>query len=327
MLKIARIPRQVGLDRRARFVYKYRAMRTLTLPREPVRCIPRTRLFAVLSGVAAALTALSTMAVPATTPYDELTLENLAPAEDVIAMAVANLPKTMKEQQDWVKRMRRSALVPRLQLYWNTSEAFYREYEVIDRTETTRGSETITESGSENQREVSQSFETEAEAGQELIYDAGGQLVERRNSLTATGVSGEEIANSRSTSSGERRSSFQSTTYRGPDSYVTSEDTRWMNEFGLFLTWDLAQLVFHPSEATAARADADAATFRMELSTRVSEVYFDLVEALMLLETDAYKDSVPTRVRKMRGAFLLDQLTGGYITEFMKSGLTSKKTE
>ncbi len=300
------------------------------------------KFFAAMAlGVAAALCTPSVNAAPATSLYDDLSLENLAPAEAVIEAAMANLPKSIKEQQEWLKRMRLSALVPRLELYWSTSEAIYRNYNVIDRKETTRGSENSSESGSErsvesgidNETSSSQSSENQSETTQETISNVFGQPFEFRDSTSDSTSTGTESGSAQTTSSStrqsssssSRRTSFQSTTDLGPDSYVTGEDTMWVDEYGVFLTWDLAQLVFHPEEPTAARADADVATFKMELRTRVAEVYFDLVEALMLLESDSYKNSVPTKVRKMRGAFLLDQLTGGYITEYLKSGLGSAK--
>ncbi len=99
-----------------------------------------------------------------------------------------------------------------------------------------------------------------------------------------------------------------------PRSLARTEQTQWLNEYGLYLTWDLSGMVFRREEVDAAARELDRETYRGSVREQVIQTYYDLKEALLLLETDAYRDSVPTLVRKERLAFLLDTLCDGALT-------------
>jgi hypothetical protein len=106
------------------------------------------------------------------------------------------------------------------------------------------------------------------------------------------------------------------TTYR--DSYATGEDPRWLNEYQLAVVWDFSQLFFRPEEIDISRLKMEAARVSMERDSVVSDVrervllaYYDLVEALRMLEMDVYRTSVPTLIRKERAAAMVDDLAGG----------------
>ena len=107
------------------------------------------------------------------------------------------------------------------------------------------------------------------------------------------------------------------TTY-SPDSYSTGEGPRWLNEYELAVVWDLSQLFFRPEEVDIARMKMEAVRVRTERESVVAGVrerailaYYDLVEALRLLELDTYRTSVPTIIRKERAAAMVDDLANG----------------
>ena len=109
-------------------------------------------------------------------------------------------------------------------------------------------------------------------------------------------------------------------TYLTTDSYATGEDPRWLNEYELALTWDFSQLIYRSDEVAIERLKMEVARIRMDrepvitaLRERVLNAYYDLVEALRMLEMDTYRSSVPTLIRKEREAAMVDELTGGCI--------------
>lgn len=106
----------------------------------------------------------------------------------------------------------------------------------------------------------------------------------------------------------------------GVDSFSIGEHPRWLNTWEVALLWDFSQLIFRREEIDIARVRAEAARVRMDqaavetdLRSRVITAYYELVEALRLLELETYRNSVPAWIRKERAAAVLDDLTGGLI--------------
>jgi hypothetical protein len=180
-----------------------------------------------------------------------------------------DLPRTVTEQQNWLKRMRRAAWMPSFELRYVLGEAVSRPYTVVERSTVVSG----TERSSERSRETG--------AG-EIV---GGS----RSSVTR----------------------FDSTEMAGLDSYARSEELEWVNEYGVFLTWDLSRFVFNRDEIAAVTADMDLAAFRRAVRDQIIQVYYDLKECLLMLDTEALRESVPTRARKERLAYQLDMLSSG----------------
>lgn len=97
----------------------------------------------------------------------------------------------------------------------------------------------------------------------------------------------------------------------GSRSYATSDSTRWVNQYGVYLTWDLSKLLFRQEEISVAQIELNRQALRDNVRDQVAQTYYDLKESVLLLQNDTYKDSLPTRIRKERLAFLLDTLTAG----------------
>lgn len=106
--------------------------------------------------------------------------------------------------------------------------------------------------------------------------------------------------------------------YVTQDSYAIGEAPRWMKEYELAITWDFSQLFFRPEEIDIARLKVEAARIGIEREAAVASArertltaYYDLVEALRLLELETYRTSVPTLIRKERAAAQVDDLSNG----------------
>jgi hypothetical protein len=244
--------------------------------------------------------------------YGWLDIKKLPPPGAVVEAAMKALPKSLSEQQDWIKRVRHAALYPSLEFRYTVGEAVVRDYDVVDRVETVRGSETESASGFETGGGRSSS----AGSGSETVTDGGGGLLESRVSSDSQSSSDSTAARSSSTS----RRSYSSTVSSGPDSYATGEDFRWANEFGVLLTWDLSRIVFQDSEINAARTEIEVETFRQNVKTQIILTYYDLMEAILLLDSPSYRESIPMKVRRERQAFLLDELTGGFLSSHRPAG-------
>ncbi|MBU4460130.1 MAG: hypothetical protein KJ579_06150 [Verrucomicrobia bacterium] len=115
--------------------------------------------------------------------------------------------------------------------------------------------------------------------------------------------------------------------YLTQDSYSTGESPRWLNEYEVAVTWDFSQLVFRPDEVNIARLQMEAARIRLDREAAVSAAreraviaYYDLVEALRLLELETYRASVPTLMRKERAAAMVDDISNGCVTKHLNGG-------
>lgn len=221
--------------------------------------------------------------------YAKLTLKSLPPLEVVLQAAMDSLPEIVPSTPDWSKRMRQATFVPRVEVRYGIGEQRFRDFTVIDRTETS--------SGFESTRESSQSTAFQSPSG-----DSSAQRTDSRGS--------------RSTSS---------TTQLGPDSYSAGEHPKWLDAWELALTWDFSQLFFRPEEINAAQMKMDAARLHLarepfvaESREKVITAYYDLVESLRMLQLETYRTSVPTLMRKERAAAMVDDMTGGCLTKHLK---------
>lgn len=107
----------------------------------------------------------------------------------------------------------------------------------------------------------------------------------------------------------------------GPDSYGIGDEPEWLNAWEVGLVWDFSQRLFRREEIDVRRARIEAERVRLDreaaetdLRSRVILAYYDLVEALRLLQMETYRDSVPTWIRKERAAATLDDLTRGALS-------------
>jgi hypothetical protein len=202
--------------------------------------------------------------------------------------------------------MRKAAWVPTLEFQYTIGEAITRDYRVIDRVETTTGSESQRESSSASGRRNSASINSGSESGVDGLGASSG----------SSASLGQEASSESESSRGSRssRTSFKSTTYAGPQSYATGEDTKWVDEFGIFVSWDLSRVLFREEEIAVVGAELDRESFRQTVKTQVIQAYYDLMEALMLLDSETYRASIPTQVKRERLAFLLDSLTDGALS-------------
>jgi hypothetical protein len=196
--------------------------------------------------------------------------------------------------------------MPNLELRYSVGETVVREFTVVDRKSVSAGSEHM----DETTKESTTSRSGRSGSSEELQYDELG-LPAGRNSTT----SGDSNHGSSSTT-GRRTAdtSRQSLTLNGPDSYATGEDMRWVNEYGICLTWDLSRIIFRQEEMSIVGIEMDKEKFRQEVKAQVIQAYYDLMESLLLLDSQTYRTSVPTQVRRERLGYLLDSLTEGALS-------------
>lgn len=229
-------------------------------------------------------------------PYAWLNATNLPSPQVLVEAALKNLPKSINQKQDWLKRMHRAAWYPSLELQYSIGEAVYRPYTTVNREIVTSGSEQSSERSSGSDRSSSVSIDN----GSNVNGPSSGQGVQ---------VDQSSSSGRRSTST-----SFTQTEKYGPDSYAKSERTRWVNDYGVFLTWDLSRLIFQRDEIAVASAEIDKEQFRQDIRLQVIQTYYELKETLLLLQNDAYSNSLPQRIRKERVAYLLDTLSAGALS-------------
>ena len=243
-----------------------------------------------LAGLTALLTfsAQAQTNTPAADPYAWLAATNLPSPQTIVEAALKNLPKSIGQKQDWLKRMHQAAWYPQLELQYSLGEAVYRPYTTVDRSIVTTGSEKSSE------RTTGDSQTTG------ISSDAGGPGVKVDDQSSSSRRSGS--------------TSFTQTEQYGPDSYAKSERTRWVNDYGLMLTWDLSRLVFQRDEISVIAAEIDREKFKQDVQAQVIQSYYELKESLLLLQNEAYSNSVPQRIRKERVAFLLDTLSAGALS-------------
>ena len=238
--------------------------------------------------------------------YDWLTATNLPTPSRLVEAAMKALPKSVREKQDWLARMRKAAWVPTVELRYTLGEGIFRDFETVSRVQRTTGSELQRESGSTRGSSTATREGTSSQANTDALNaPAGGNT-----------ASSAETVRERSSSSDRSttRISSESTTYGGPDSYATREEARWVDEFGLYLSWDLSRVLFREEEISVVGAELDKASFRQDVKAQVIDNYYSLVETLLLLDSATYRESVPTRVKRERLAYLLDSLTDGALS-------------
>ena len=120
---------------------------------------------------------------------------------------------------------------------------------------------------------------------------------------------------------GLRRYGIVNRPVEGLDSYGIGDEPEWVNTWEVGLVWDFSQRLFRPEEIDVRRARLEAERVRLDreaaetdLRSRVILAYYELVEALRLLQMETYRDSVPTWIRKERAAATLDDLTRGALS-------------
>lgn len=247
----------------------------------------------LLAGLLAAMT-LPTLAQTnsaALDPYAWLSATNLPSPQVFVDAALKNLPKSVNQKQDWLKRMHKAAWYPSLELQYSIGEAIYRPYTTVDREIVTKGTDSSSERSSGSGKASSLSVDNGVNASGSAKLD-------------------QSSSSGRKTTSG----SFSQTESYGPDSYATSERTQMVSDYGVFLTWDLSRLIFQRDEIAVVSAELDKEKFRQDIRMQVIQTYYELKESLLLLQNEAYSNSLPQRIRKERVAYLLDTLSAGALS-------------
>lgn len=237
----------------------------------------------LLAIVLAASFSFATRAQTNDADYTWLTTKTLPKPAVMLDAAMTNLPRSIRERGDWIARMKKAAWVPSLEFRYGLGEGNFRQYRVLDRQSTATSVETTRESSS--------------------------------SGSTHTDIS--PVPGSSTESGSEKRSSTTrgtTTSSEGRDSYAVSDKAHWLDEYGVYLTWDLSRIVFREEELGVLDAELSKESFRDSMRTQVITTFYDLKETLMLLENENFKDSIQTQVKKERLAFLLDTLTGGELT-------------
>ena len=256
-----------------------------------------------LGVVGAACAARSAEPVLPDMKYAALTLSNLPPLHAVMQAALDRVPNPIPELPDWSRRMRQSVWIPRLEVRYGMGEQRFRDYAIVDRREVTVGRET------ERETETQRQFSTD------------------RDPL------GTPTRSSSGSSRRDAHATRSSTSVRdlGPDSFSIGEHPRWLVAWEVALLWDFSLLLFRPEELDVARIRMDAARVQvdreqllMNVRTQAITAYYELVEALRLLQLDTYRNSVPAWIRKERAAAVVDDMTGGLISRSLAAPPASR---
>jgi hypothetical protein len=88
-----------------------------------------------------------------------------------------------------------------------------------------------------------------------------------------------------------------------------------------YVQWDLADLVFHPSETSAASKKLDEIEWRVQVGQQVVSLYHERKKLLVLLGMGAIEDPVTRVEAAMRVeelTALLDAVTGGWFLEELR---------
>lgn len=273
---------------------------------------------AASAGLHAQTTATTSNGVPrapaGTNDYAWLTPGTLPPPGPMIDAAIDALPRSISERNDWLKRMRKAVWIPSIGLRYDIGQTGFREYKYVDNRRTTTTS-------SESMRESSSSFDSSGS------FSSGGGSQQTSDGLGApvSADSSSSFESQFSQGSGGQSGSSYTTGYsqtdEGPTSIALGDRAHWVNQYGIMLSWDLSRLIFREEELAVTQAEINKAEFRQSIRDQVVQTYFDLKEALLLLDTENYKTSVPVRMRKERLAYLLDAMTQGALsTNGAKSG-------
>lgn len=226
----------------------------------------------------------SAASAPVNPDYAWLTPATLPPPSTLIDAALSAMPRSFREKSDWLARMKKASWVPSLELRYGIGEQNFRTYRTLD-----------------SQTEVS----TTAESSRESSSQSG------QNVTTAADPLNNQLE--QSADSGSKSTSTKSTTVKqsGPTSYGVNDSSHWVNDYGVFLTWDLSRILFREEEVVVAGAEKERELFRESVRQQAIQTYYDLKETLLLLENEAYRASIPTKIKKERLAYMLDTMTEG----------------
>jgi hypothetical protein len=244
--------------------------------------------------------------------YVWLTSDALPQPGVMIDAAMAALPKTLAEKTDWVARMRKAVWIPNIGVKYDIGQTGFRRYQYIsNRRVTSTGSQSTRESSSQSGQNTTQS----GELGNVQVYGQGTDPLSTLGEIQNSTKGGAQIENTGSAGSRDSVSSSSSVQDYGPDSVALNDVDHWVSQYGIVLSWDLSRLIFRQEEVAVVQAEIDKEQFRQNVRQQVIQTYYDLKESILLLQNEAYKDSVPVRIRKERLAYLLDTITGGALSE------------
>jgi len=234
-----------------------------------------------LSGVRADTAATNAPAAP---DYSWLTPETLPPPGGLVDAALDSMPRSFRQKSDWLERMKKASWVPNLELRYGIGERNFRTYQTVSSqtevsTTTASSRESSSQSGSGAQLSATPSVD---------VSSGGGS-----KSQTTTG---------------------KTVTQSGPTSYGVDDQSHWVNDYGVFLTWDLSRILFREEEIAVAAAEKEREMFRDSVRQQAIQTYYDLKETLLLLQIDTHKESIPVKIKKERLSYLLDTMTDGALT-------------
>jgi len=279
---------------------------------------------------------------PSPTPAFSVSLQTLAPVDDVVNAALDFLPNTLAERRNWLKRIRLSSLLPTLQLSYGQTEANFNRFETVTVTDTRIESSSDTKftssfessslsdsssslksinredhiTGSENEFHTTLSI---GDSSSRNFQEDETVLVPTVDDRTTTGLdssqvngstSGRKSKNQNKTSSGKKRT----VSAKSPDDLSLTDGTRWLENYSVRLAWDLSDLVFHNDELEAIVTQERVEEFRMEFIERVLRHYFNLKESLILM--DEGDVSVSTQMKKEFNLSILNALTDNFISAY-----------
>jgi hypothetical protein len=104
-----------------------------------------------------------------------------------------------------------------------------------------------------------------------------------------------------------------------PDSISLDDGVRWGNQYGVLLSWDLSELVFHRDELQVAEIQRRLEDSRVKLIDHVTGYYSELQDSLIRLSKPKInKDNseVGMETQKLRNLARLNALTDNFICEY-----------
>lgn len=274
----------------------------------------------------------------------EVTLDNLPPVREVVRAALDRLPSTLAGREDWRRRIRRSALLPRLSVGGGLTETGYDRYEwvTIDEVRNESGAETQSIRGSDSS--VSTRSDSSLRLSDRVTDTTGSQTDSStlehlgdapsrsyletdqgtRATASTANASGTETAsgnsvtrNSGSTARTASTSGNRTTRIRrSSEDLAMTDGRRWMQEYSVRLYWDLSDLVFKTDELEAGRTERELEDFRIQLTEKIMKHYYDLKTSLILIgEGDV---SVKQQIAREMNFQMLDVLTDGFMRGRLK---------
>ena len=207
-----------------------------------------------------------------------LSIDTLPPPSMVADAALNALPRSLSEMQEYERRLRASALMPRVEMRYRQSDAGDRRFDQVERV-TTRNVDTYNLTEAEESRVSAQPMDSYIQ-DRETERFANQQFIERQP-ITALALDDEEV-------------------------------TREMVQ--IQLNWRLRDTIYHPGELRVPSVNRMIATHRNQKVEKIVPLYRAFINAVRQMENNPTsrqaRETVGDRL------IVLDMLTNNFISDY-----------